>query len=420
MSVHTKPKCIQHLEETVVDIIETNEFNTLLNVSKTHFTQTNGNHIILVDGVQSIVDMLFNLPQDISHDELNEIATTILFYPLDFTEDKILNELTKRIPSSPSRSLEIISIWITACGSEFSVKSLQIFQELLQIASNNGAQTDDVDKVKTILENVKSTEDEMTFSEMFEPVAVKVDGFAGIPRWMMGNDAGVNILNKNYGEIPHELKVCEMEFLQKLLPKDIMIYSFEQTRKVSNVSIYLKWSSLISQWVAYGIINQKTEQIRQIALSNFLSVAVGCLENYNFNSFVAILNEVPTTDIDLLHDLVTLQSKLIFTDYSTRFPSPSTPYLKHYLKEIITILGEIAFVDDNEQQVPSDDDLEQMIDVTKAYQIGKIINSIRKVTTTPPTSTNKQMHDFFMKTIRTLPLSNSDLLNMSLEAEPTE
>ncbi|KAL7715966.1 Ras-GEF domain-containing protein [Entamoeba marina] len=345
MSVHTKPKCIQHLEETVVDIIETNEFNTLLNVSKTHFTQTNGNHIILVDSVQSIVDMLFNLPQDISHDELNEIATTIL------------------IPSSPSRSLEIISIWITACGSEFSVKSLQIFQELLQIASNNGAQTDDVDKVKTILENIKSTEDEMTFSEMFEPVAVKVDGFAGIPRWMMGNDAGVNILNKNYGEIPHELK------------------------------------------------------------------------NYNFNSFVAILNgilhysvrrlkktwkEVPTTDIDLLHDLVTLQSKLIFTDYSTRFPSPSTPYLKHYLKEIITILGEIAFVDDNEQQVPSDDDLEQMIDVTKAYQIGKIINSIRKVTTTPPTSTNKQMHDFFMKTIRTLPLSNSDLLNMSLEAEPTE
>ncbi|EMS17001.1 Ras guanine nucleotide exchange factor, putative [Entamoeba histolytica HM-3:IMSS] len=63
--------------------------------------------------------------------------------------------------------------------------------------------------------------------------------------------------------------------------------------------------------------------------------------------------------------------------------------------------------------------MNKMIDISKAIKIGELIDQLKGFTTEKcTTQVNKQTNDFFMNGIRTMKLSNTDLLNLSMASEP--
>ena len=77
-------------------------------------------------------------------------------------------------------------------------------------------------------------------------------------------------------------------------------------------------------------------------------------------------------------------------------------------------------IDDTVNTLPSDESISQAIDATKALAIGSVIERIRAVSTTPsPYTEDAQMHEFFIKRLRTLHIDNTDLLKLSLDSETT-
>ena len=84
-----------------------------------------------------------------------------------------------------------------------------------------------------------------------------------------------------------------------------------------------------------------------------------------------------------------------------------------------TTLDQEHEIDDTATDIPDPDALANWLDVSKALRIGTLIDQVKRSTSVPAEGTpNKQMNEFFIKTIHSMPLDNTLLLNMSIEAEP--
>ena len=262
--------------------------------------------------------------------------------------------------SEPKEELiEMLIVWIDECGSEFTVKSMQILQEFVNnlMSSENEEikkYSAKINELNEKIKNTKSNEQEPTFQQLFSPCAVDIDGFTmTLPNWMFGADFNYNILSKDFLEIPSQLMYCEREYLTRILPKDYYIYIYENTRENSNISIYLHWTERISQWVAYSILIQKNEQIRVVAINNLIQIALKCLEVHNFNSFIKVIDGlthysvqrltktwdfVPKGDKELLQKLIVMKSKILYTDYSFNFEKPCIPCVGLLFFVMMTLL----------------------------------------------------------------------------------
>ena len=207
--------------------------------------------IILVNGIINIINTLKQFPFN------KTVWCSTLFYPVEFHEDTILQELSSQLIEQPTEILlKALKSWIEECGVEFTTKSIQIVKELIQQIEK--VQTDDVkellSEIKSIVDKLKSNENELTYKMRFDPAPVSINGKTVVfPEWTASQSYPVNILNKDFLEYAEQLMECELTFLKQLQPKDFYIYIFESTRPNSNIMIYLNWCQRVSNWVAYQI-----------------------------------------------------------------------------------------------------------------------------------------------------------------------
>ena len=304
-----------------------------------------------------------------------------MFYPVEFHEDTILQELSSQLIEQPTEILlKALKSWIEECGVEFTTKSIQIEKELIEQIEK--VQTDDVkellSEIKSIVDKLKSNENELTYKMRFDPAPVSINGKTVVfPEWTASQSYPVNILNKDFLEYAEQLMECELTFLKQLQPKDFYIYIFESTRPNSNIMIYLNWCQRVSNWVAYQIINQKNEMIREMAFKNFLELAIKCLEIKNFNSFVSIIDGLKhyalirmTKTIQqrtpeenkLMEELNDIQGKLLYTPMSIEYGKPSVICLKYFLGKLCEIFDESYEIDiDGGTWYWTDDMLEDVV-----------------------------------------------------------
>ncbi|ELP86492.1 hypothetical protein EIN_033930 [Entamoeba invadens IP1] len=399
--------------------------------NKTVLVQTDSRKIFLVDGISSVIETLERLPFS------RVMWCSLVFYPIDWREDKLFECLSARLLNNPNNEVLLLALqtWVEECGPEFTSKSLDLFKELLSsIESRIDEKTKVVfSKVKETITTTKSNETEPTFQMIFNPAKLTINGRSvTLPQWARTTVFSANILNKDFLDIASQLMICEHTFLSKLQPKDFYLYTFPTSREESNIKVYLKWSALVSNWVAFALINQQNEMIREIAFKNFLQLALKCLEIRNFNSFNSVVtgllhfaNSIMVTSISqrtpdevkLLDQLVILQAKVLHSDYSLLFDKPSIPCIKYFLGQINKIYSEVDEIDDTTGSIPSEEELSKMFDASKAFLIGDIIYSIRNVTGHLEIKPNEQMKEFFLSTLRTMKLANDELLELAKASE---
>ncbi|BFU20081.1 Ras guanine nucleotide exchange factor putative [Entamoeba histolytica] len=393
---------------------------------------TEGNKIILVHNVLTIIDVLSEFPFN------KTLWCSSLFYPVEFHEDKIFECITAKLLTHPNNTLLLaLQSWIEECGVEFTEKSLSIIKDVLDYVEKVDGETlnESIEKVKKTLSNTHSNENEPTFQMKFDPAPISIDGKSmKLPDWMAPSSYSVTILNKDFLEIANQLMICEFSFLELLQPKDYYINIFSTTRPNSNIELYYKWNQKITNWVAYSIINQKNEMIREMAFKNFLQLAIKCIEIKNFNSFNSIVNGLTHYAVirmkktiaqrtqeenELMFKLIDIQGEIQNSNYSISYGKPAIPYLKFFLKEMCQIFEEEEEIDDTKENILQEDEMNKMIDISKAIKIGELIDQLKGFTTEKcTTQVNKQTNDFFMNGIRTMKLSNTDLLNLSMASEP--
>lgn len=387
--------------------------------------------IILVSEMKNIIEMLKRFPFN------KTIWCSLLFYPVEFHEEKILEYLAGELLHQPTEIMILaLKSWIEECGIEFTEKSLQIIYELIEeIEKKCGEEQKElVIKIKELVKNVKSNESEPTYKMKFDPAPISIEGKSIIfPQWMESQGYTVNILNKEFLEYAEQLMICEYTFLRQLQPKDFYIYLFESTRKNSNIMIYLDWCKRISNWVAYAIIDQKNEMIREMAFKNFLQLAIKCLEIKNFNSFVSIINglkhyaltrmtktmslRTPEEKI-LMEELISLQGKILYTTMSIDYGKPTVPCLHYFLYEMNKIYEMEYEIDETINEIEEIEKIEKMIDLTKSLQIGEYISLIKEYLNNDLSITiNQKINEFFMKGLRHMKIDNSDLLKLSMDSE---
>ena len=96
-----------------------------------------------------------------------------------------------------------------------------------------------------------------------------------------------------------------------------------------------------------------------------------------------------------------------------------TNEVEYYLSEMVRVNERVNEIEDPEEKLPKDEEMIKMIDVSKALEIGKMIKKMREFSLFPlDIKVNTQINTVFMKSIRNLPLSHSQLLDKSREAEP--
>ena len=336
--------------------------------------------------------------------------------------------------TKPTETLLLaLQSWIEECGVEFTGKAIEIVKELIeQIEKICGDELKElVGKIKTIVGELKSNENEPTYKMRFDPAPISIDGYSiTFPQWMESQSYPVNILNKDFMDYAEQLMECEFTFLRQLQPKDFYIYIIESTRNNSNIMIYLNWCKRVSNWVAYAIINQKNEMIREMAFKNFLQLAIKCLEVKNFNSFVTIIDGLKHYSLTrmtktmamrtkeenaLLEELSAVQGKLLFTPMSVEYGKPAVPCLKYFLGQ----MNEFFVAEYEIEEIKEEwGEIEKMTDLTKAIRIGEIISLVREfVNSEFKVTVNEKTNDFFMKGLRHMKIDNSDLLELSMQSE---
>lgn len=297
--------------------------------------------VVFIGDIGKTIDLLSALPFSRTQ------WCALLFYPIEYREDRILQCLTARLLSRPSAVLlQALQTWIEECGEEFTRNSLLLIGEIIDTLSKQ-----EVDEsIKTLISAVRETlsrttsnEEKPTFEMRFNPSPINIGGTPiKLPEWTTTSGYAANILNKDFLQISEQCMVCELSFLRMVRPKDYFIYLRESTRSQSNISVYLNWSTSLAHWVAYSVINQKNEMIREMAYKNFLQLAVKCIEIKNFNTFNSIIEglqhhslmrmkktlELRTPEeVQLMEKLIEVQAKVQHSEFSLSYGTPCVPYL---------------------------------------------------------------------------------------------
>ena len=424
---------VEREETNYIQFFLDNYKPTEKNSTCTILTTSTKEKVILINGIINIINTLKQFPFN------KTIWCSTLFYPVDFHEDKILQYLSEQLIEQPTEIvLQALLSWIEECGVEFTEKSIQIMKEVItQIDSICTEEMKEikelVKKIKTVIESIKSNENELSYKMRFDPAPISINGKSIVfPEWTASQSYPVNILGKDFLEYAEQLMICEYTYLKQLQPKDFYIYIFESTRPNSNIMIYLNWCQRVSNWVAYQIINQKNEMIREMAFKNFLQLAIKCLEIKNFNSFVSIIDGLKHYALTrmtktmsqrtkeeniLMEELNDIQGKLLYTPMSIEYGKQCVPCLKYFLGKMCEIFIEEYEIEYENENI-NDDDLLKMTDLSKAIKIGEIISIVREVVLTENTLTiNPKTNDFFMNGLRHMKISHSDLLNLSRDSE---
>ncbi|KAL7713879.1 hypothetical protein QTN25_008610 [Entamoeba marina] len=443
---------LQRLTVNTTLLEHTYDFNDLKNTFIT-FRQTKPFDINLSDknvylrNVNSLIEFLTLLP-------FNKLLIKyLLLYPNHSSIQDTFYSLVERffevnsiiVNQKETKSItliRILCIWLSCYGDDFSNISLSIickeFIDLIEKLSHT--------KEYQFIEPLLVEELQITYSNnLNQNGKIRIRNRNDeLNKIITENDQSCSIewnsiiCSVNIDVIGKQLTICELQYMKMLIPKDYYFYLNDQTKKISMIDKYLKWSQRITHWIVYELINKKSLNERIDVWNKVISLAYDLFKRKNFNSLVAVINAFNHQTVSrmittwktfinkreyssIYYDLLDAVEKMIISskNVTTMMTPPAIPYFKLQIQRIIqinsreTCLLPIEFCNDIETINPP-----PMLDLFKYTKIGAIIDVIETFANSPYRyGENKELLNFLTQKIWELPSSDIDLLSISLTSE---